>query len=95
MPHGVAHPHRGVGVDGAHRQVLGHAFHEPQRVAHDRRYAGADDAAALACDVELERVHQLVTQYVVGLGERAREWEHDTALEDLGHTAGALADAPL
>ena len=95
VPHCVAHPHRCVGVDGAHRQVLGHAFHEPQRVAHDRRYAGHYGAAALARDVELERVHQLVTQHVVGLGERAREREHYTALEDLGHAAGALADAPL
>jgi hypothetical protein len=43
-------------------------------------------------DVELEGVHQLVAEHVVGLGEPAAERHDDAPLEELGDAAGALTD---
>ncbi len=39
-------------------------------------------------------MYQLVTQNVIGLGQRARHRQHDPALERLGHTAGGFIDLP-
>ena len=41
--------------------------------------------------VELKRVHQLVADHVIGVGQRTAEREHDAALDRLGDTASALA----
>ena len=80
----VAHPHRGVRVVRAQREVFGHAFDEPERQA--------ERAAVPASEhVELERVDQLVTENVVRLRERTGRGQHDAALQDLGDAARRLA----
>ena len=79
-------------IDRADREVLGHPLDEPQR---QPRRAGLDEPrsrSAVAGDVELEGVHQLVPDHVVGLPERAGERQHDPALEELGDAAGPLAE---
>ena len=48
-----------------------------------------------ARDVELKRVHELVAEHVIGVGERARHRQHDAALERFGDAARAFADQPL
>ncbi len=81
-------------VDRPDRQVLRHPLDEPQRRDQRRRHTGHEHAASRAGHVELERVHQLVAQHVVGLGQRAGEGEHHPTLEDLGDAAGALPELP-
>ena len=46
---------------------------------------------ALAGHRVLERVHQLVAEHVVGLGQRGADRQHDAPLEGLGDAARALA----
>jgi hypothetical protein len=81
-------------VDRAGRQVLRHALDEPQRQAQRTLPRGTvlGVLGRLLRDVELERVHELVAEHVVGLARRAGERQHDAALEHLGEAAGALAD---
>ena len=43
-------------------------------------------------NVVLKRVHELVANHVVGVGQRGAERQHDAALHAFGHAAGALAD---
>ena len=87
----VAHPHRGVGIDRAEREVFGHALDEPQghpdRGGH-RALAHRPDVPG---DVELEGVDQLVAEHVIGLGQRPRHRQHDAPLEDLRDSACPLA----
>ena len=87
-----ADPHRSVAVDGTDRQVLGHAFNEPQR----QRLQARSNWPALQIDlprhVVLKGVHQLVTDDVVGLGQPARKGQDDAAFPTLGHATRALAD---
>jgi hypothetical protein len=82
----IAHPHRGLRIIGADREVLGHALHEPQR--HAKRAVGSSR------DVELERVHDLVPEHVVGVGKAGRKRQHDAPLACIGETPGALLDQP-
>ena len=42
----------------------------------------------------LKRVHQLVTDDVIGVGKRTRERKHDAAPQSFGDAASALADLP-
>jgi hypothetical protein len=46
-------------------------------------------------EVELEGVHQLVTEHVVGGSVRVGERHDDPVLQGFGHTAGALGDEPV
>ena len=43
-------------------------------------------------DVELERVHQLVADHVIGVGERTAHRQDDAAPDRFGDAAGAFAD---
>jgi hypothetical protein len=86
--HRLAHPHRRLHVHGADREVLGHPLDEPQREPQRPRDVRARDRPARTRQVELERVHELVPQDVVRLGERAGEGQDDPALEELGDAAG-------
>jgi hypothetical protein len=45
-----------------------------------------------AGDVELERVHQLMAEHVVGVGQRSGHRQHNAALDRFGEAARALAD---
>jgi hypothetical protein len=87
--HRFAHPHRGVGIDGPEREVLRHAFDEPQRELVQGRLG---IAAAHAADVVLEGVDQLVAEHVIGLGQRAREREHHAPFQGFGDAARPLAE---
>ena len=90
----VPQPHGGVVVDRSHREILRHAFHEPQgRVdVHVGLDAGAD--ATPAEHVVLELVHHFVADDVLQLFVRARERQHHAVLEELGEAARLLAHVP-
>ena len=45
--------------------------------------------------VELKRVHELVSEHVIGVGERAGHRQHDAPLQRLGDAARAFADEAL
>ena len=66
-------------VDGTKREVLGHALREPQR-------------PAVPDHVELEGVHDLVAEYVVGLAEVADKRHDDAPAERFREPADSLAD---
>ena len=84
----VAHPHGGVRVLPAHRQVLGHALDEP-----GWEVAELDaQAVRVQTKVELKRVDQLVAQDVVRFAVRRRERHHHPFPQRLGEPAGALPD---
>ena len=82
LERGVAQPHRRLGIDRTERQVLGHAFHEPQRWidGHERLHAGAGPAAAE--HIVLELVDHLVLEHVLEFGIRPGEGEHGAVLEE-------------
>ncbi len=82
---GIAQPHRRIRIDASNRQVLRHAFDEPQGQRRHR-------PAALAQDLALKRVNELVSQDVVGFSEPRGKRKHDAALLVLGHAADALAE---
>jgi hypothetical protein len=92
---GIAHPHGRVRIARPDREILRHAFDEPERKPHDRGYAGESDPAAFTGNIELERVHQLMAEDVVGFRQRAAEWEDHASLQDLGHTARGFAEVAL
>ena len=46
-------------------------------------------------DVELERVHELVADHVIGVGERTAQRQDDAAPQRLGDAAGAFAELAL
>ena len=73
--HGVAHPHRGERIFAAEREVLGHAFDEPERQRVEPHQSAARRAFR---DVVLKDVHELVAEHVVVVGVDARE-RHDDA----------------
>ena len=77
---------------GSERQVLGHAFDEPERQRLQARSYRPPLHVGLPGHVVLERVHQLVPQHVIGLGKPARKRQDHAALGAFGHAAGALAD---
>ena len=85
---GVAQPHRGVWIDRPQRQVLGHAFDEPQGKALGAVLSGR--RVRVCGDVELEGVHELVSDDVVGIGEGTAERQHDAPPHRLSHAAGAF-----
>ena len=89
---GVADPHGRGCVHRPERQVLGHAFHEPQRRVHVGQRGEARPRVAAAEHVVLEGVHHLVLQHVFEVGIRAGERQHHAVLEELGDAARALAD---
>ncbi len=91
-PDGVAHPHRGVRVDGPDGQVFGHALDEPEGNAQGGVVAPGLVGMALGHDVVLEGVDELVADDVVGLGERRAVGQDDAALERLREAARALAE---
>ena len=64
-------------IDGAEREVLGHALHEPKRQAKRSGEFESDRAAPLARDVELKCVHQLVAKDMIGFRQRSRKGEND------------------
>ena len=86
----VAHPHRGMRVVRADRQILGHPLDEPQRQCLDAATAAVRGMAG--GDVVLERVHQLVTEYVVCFGERCSQRKDHAPLQSFCHTTSALTD---
>ncbi len=86
----VAQPHRRLGVDRPERQVLGHAFHEPERRIHCDQCLHAGTGVAAAVDVVLELVDHLVLQHVLELGVRAGERQHRTVFEELRDAAQSL-----
>ena len=92
---GVAQPHRRLAVHRPEREVLRHPFHEPEGKLQDVGCLGDRFARILARQVELERVHELMPEHVIGVGQRARHGQDDAALEGLGESAGALADEPF
>ena len=80
-------------IDRPYRQILGHPLDEPQRQEERRRTSKTDPTVARqAGDVELERVHELVPQNVVRLGQGAGKRKHDTSLQHLRHTTRRLAE---
>jgi hypothetical protein len=88
--HRVAELHRGVAVRGAERQVLRHAFDEPQwKVRKGGR--GAVEVE-LAGEIELKGVNQLVGDHVLRIRERSRQRQHDPSPQRLGDAAGAFAE---
>ena len=89
----VAQPHRGVRIDRTERQVLRHAFDEPERQAFGPVLPGC--GVRVRRHVELERVHQLVADHVIGVGERAAERQDDPPPQRLGDAAGAFAELAL
>ena len=86
----ITHPHRGGGVKRSYREVLGHAFGEPQRILQDVRQAELHLAGVVTGDVELERVDQFVTEHMIGVRQRPGHRQDDPAFEGFGETAGAL-----
>jgi hypothetical protein len=93
LPHRrVAHPHRGLRVHAAERQVLRHSLGEPQRELQDVRRGGHRLAGIGAGEIELERVYELVTEHVIGLGEGAGHRQHDAALQGFRDAARPFAD---
>ena len=86
---GVADPHRRQRIDAALREVLGHAFHEPQRQLLEVEAAPAV-ASAMAGDVVLEDVHDLVAEDVIVLRVVAGQRQDDAVHERVGEAAGAL-----
>ena len=60
-----------------------------RRLRAGRAPAGAPGTVG---HVELEGVHQLVAEHVIGLGEGAGQRQHDAALQRFGDAAGALAE---
>ncbi len=60
LARGVAHPHRGVGVDCANRQELRHALDEPERKAVDSPIGDRHRVRVIGADVVLKGVDQLV-----------------------------------
>lgn len=87
----IANPHRGVGVDRSEREVFGHSFDEPQRKHHHTRTLRVPLRVAPRGHVVLERVHQLVAEDVIGLGQAAREGHDDAPLVHFGHTPSAFS----
>ena len=90
LARGVAHPHRRVRVDRTDRQVLGHAFDEPQRETMGAGFTGR--RVGPGGDVELERVHELVADHVIGVGERTAHRQDDAPPDRLGDAARAFTD---
>ena len=92
LRHGIAHDDARVRVAGPLRQVLGHAFHEPERGIH--RLERVEPAAGLpvAEDVELELVHHFVREDVLGAAIVAGEEEEHAVADRLGDAARALAE---
>ena len=90
LSRGIANPQRGVRVHGPDRQVLGHPLDEPQR-----QTIGAGPSGRVIRSrrhVELKRMHELVADHVVRVGERTGERQHDASLQWLGHAARAFAN---
>ena len=93
LPRRVAQPHRRVRVDRTNREVLGHPLDEPERQPVGAGFPWR--AVGPRGDVELERVHQLVADHVVGVGERSAHRQHDPPADRFGDAARALADLSL
>ena len=89
----VAHPHRGVRIDRADREVLGHPFDEPERQALGAVLARLP--VGTRRDVVLKRVDELVADDVVGVADRSAERQHDPAPRRFRHAAGAFTELTL
>ncbi len=79
-------------IDGADRQILGHALDEPQGDAQGGIVAAGLVGVALGHDVVLEGVDELVADDVVGLGQGGAVGQDDPALERFRDAARALAE---
>ena len=73
--HGVAHPHRGERILASEREVLGHAFDEPERKRVEAHQSAARRSFG---DVVLEDVNELVAEDVIVVRVDAGE-RHDDA----------------
>ncbi len=77
---GIAQPDRCVRVNRADGQVLSHAFDKPKRKVE-----------VASENVVLKRVHELVANHVIGVGEAGADGQHDAALHRLGDSARPFA----
>ncbi len=91
-PRRLPHPHRGVRIDRADGEVLGHALDEPER---QRQRAGRARAHVGAGDVVLERVDELVPEHVIARLDRPGERQDDTSFVSLCYAARPFAQIPL
>ena len=80
-------PHRGVRIDGPIER-----YSAIPSMNHSGSRWGRSACRRGSGNVELERVDQLVSDHVIGVGERAGEGQHDAAADRLGHSARAFAD---
>ena len=86
----VTQPDGGVRIHRVNAEVFGHLLHGPQRQIE----RGAQAAILFhepIDEVELKGVHEFVTEYVIGVSQRARQWHHDSPLESFGESAGRLS----
>ena len=87
---GIANPHRRQRIDAAFREVLGHAFHDPQR--HHLQIETAPVAGDARGNVELEHVHHFVADDVIVLGVVAGQRQDHAIHERIGESARPFAD---
>lgn len=87
----IPHPHRGVSIGVAEREIFRHPFDEPQREPLERGPGRVIGLAA--CDVVLKGVNELVAKHMVGICQRSRHRQRDAPFDTLCHTACTLTDA--
>ena len=88
----VTNPLLGEDVVRSARQVLCHAFHEPERRVDLIERLEIRAGLAAREDVELELVHHFVREHVLEAAEIASERHDHSVLERLGHTAGSFTE---
>jgi hypothetical protein len=88
---GVPHPRRRQRMQRSERQVLGHAFGEPERGHELRERLHAVARLSAREHVVLERVHHLVREHVLEAAVVTGEVEQHPVAQRLGHAAGAFS----
>ena len=77
---------------GAERQILGHAFHQPERRIYRLQRLQIGAGAAARKHIVLELMRHLVREHMLERSEVARKRQHVALSLCVGHTAGALSE---
>src|SRR5688572_27704799 len=77
-------------VDGAERQIFRHTLDEPERQRVGSGFAGS--ITRPGADIELECVHELVANHMVGVGQRTTEWQDDATPKRFREPTRPFAD---
>ena len=88
----IAEPHVGEPVIGAQRQVLRHAFHEPERRVHRLQCLQVRTGTAAREHVILELVHHFVRQHMLEGAIVAGQRQHVALSLRVGDTTGTFAE---